>query len=185
MECLEYTDTQLKETILRLEKLASIVPKQQVLIENCQSFGWSIQIADSLVIEFETHCRTLFFVDLHSNDSVSGGFIALCFLDWDEFEGTNLESEKSKGLFDKKYFETVSIVKDLLGEPYLTIKEINPHQQCSVWRKETAFIFVIQGADDIEGIDIRLWLEYFDGNDEIPNSQIFEWLCQRHLSKIE
>lgn len=185
MELLPYTNEQLKETIIGFGNLASVACKKERVIQFCNSFGWAFQSDDSIVLVFETPCKSPFLVDLYNNDSVAGGFVALCLLEWDEYEGNSIESETSKAIFDKKYFETVSIASDLLGEPKFTFTESKPFQRSSVWQKENAFILVIQGADDIEGIDIRLWLEYFDGNDDIPDSEIFDWLYHRHLSKIE
>lgn len=182
---MSFSIEQLKLTIRGLETLAAVSPKRDAFVGACEQLGWLLGCADNLVIEFDTPCASPFLVDLCEGDFVAGGFIALHFLEWDKYEGTSVGSENSKAFFDVKYFETVSIVGTLLGKPDSTIVEAQTCQQSAVWKRQNAYIFVLQGADDIEGIDIRLWLEYFDGNDILPDSQVFDWLCRRHLSEIE
>lgn len=184
MEILSFTYNQLQKTILGLEKLANVTPQKHIFIEICESLNWSLLDDDSIVMRFNTPVGFTLFVDLYDSNYVAGGFVPLYFLDFDEFEGNTKKCEESKKFFDKKYLEIVSSTKSQLGNPETIIIENEPHQQCSVWRKETAFIFVLQGADDIEGLDIRLWIEYFYENEDLPDSQIFDWLCKRHLSKM-
>ncbi len=185
METLPYSIDQLQLTIQGLETLSTVFPERSDFIAECEKLGWPLSCKDNIVMEFDPPCASPFLVDLYNSDSVAGGFIGLCLLGWDEYEGTTVESQKSRDAFDAKYIETVNVVEKFLGKPDLLISEAQPCQQSSVWCRQNAFIFVLQGADDIEGMDIRLWLEYFDGNDALPDSQVFDWLCQRHLSKVE
>ena len=185
MQALSYSIEQLQLTIQGLEALATVLPKRDAFVAMCEKLGWLLCCNGTSGIEFNTPCGSPFYVDLYDKDLDAGGFIALCLLEWEEYEEVTAESQQSKASFDEKYFETVSVVETLLGKPDMTITEAQPCQRSVIWQKQNAFIFVLQGADDIEGIDIRLWLEYFDGNDDMPDSQVFDWLCQRHLSKIE
>ncbi len=183
METLAYTGTQLRETIEAFEKLSKLRPERKIFIEYCKSLKWFIKSVDSIVLEFENPFQSTFFVDCFDVNSVAGGFIQICFLDWIEYE--NSSNESSKNLFDIKYLEIVSFTERILGNADFTVIEKESCHQSSIWSFENAYILVLQGADDIEGLDIRLWLEYKDENDALPDSNIFEWLCERHLKKIE
>lgn len=179
------TKDQLQSIISNIETLAHILPGRQMLTSVCKQLGWSVRHADELILEFKTPLPSPFLVDCYAENSVSGGFITFSFLAWDEYNQHTIKSQQLKADFNAEYFETVSIAENILGKSDLVIVELQPSHQCTIWRRPEASLFLLQGADDIEGIDIRLWIEYLSEKDDIPDSQIFDWLCQRHLTKIE
>ena len=182
MTTLPYSEKQLSETVRSLVELTKIKPERRAFIDCCLSLGWDLKVVGEDVLEFETPFQSAFLVDLFEKDSIAGGFIPLCFLDWNDYES---EDKGLRDLFDSNYAEIVLAAESIVGKPNRKIVEEKPCQKSSIWDFENAFLLILQGADDIEGIDIRVWIEFKDGTDEIPGAGVFEWLCERHVSKIE